>query len=82
MEGSMRYRQPIAIRILRRKTEPTAKKFTVNSATDSRRQYIVTRKTARRWMCSCPRWIFGVKQPDGSRRRVNCKHILSVRRAA
>jgi hypothetical protein len=71
---------PIAI--LSSRLEKAIRKFVVNSATDRRRRYIVTRKSANKWQCSCPRWIFGVKQPDGTRRRENCKHILFVRRAA
>lgn len=70
------------IRILSAKTIEHTKRFVVSSATDSRRHYVVVRQSERKWKCSCPRWIFGVKQPDGSRRRDFCKHILFTRRAA
>jgi hypothetical protein len=72
----------MTIRILRSKKVDGVRKFVVNSATDARRRYVITRRTASKWQCSCPRWIFGVKQADGTRRRENCKHILMVRGAA
>jgi predicted nucleic acid-binding Zn finger protein len=57
----------------------TVNRFIVNSATDGRRRYVVLRQSQHNWKCSCPRWIFGVKQADGSRRRLPCKHIFAVK---
>ena len=57
-------------------------RFVVNSATDARRHYVVLRKSARIWQCSCPRWIYGVKQDDGTRRRIPCKHIKRLQEIA
>jgi len=71
MEGGMN--------ILQSKLENGVRKFTVQSLTDARRHYIITRRATNKWQCSCPRWIYGVKQADGTRRRESCKHILAVR---
>ncbi len=67
------------IRIVSSTTQHGERRMVVTSATDARRRYIVTRRTSGRWLCSCKRWIFGVKQPDGSRRRENCKHIRAIK---
>lgn len=70
--------QAIAV-VSRQFTAGTSKaRFVVQSTSDARRHYIVTRTPRGKWQCSCPRWIFGVKQSDGTRRRVPCKHIKGL----
>lgn len=50
--------------------KPNRFRYTVNSASDARRHYVVTHDgNSRRWLCSCPAWIF---------RRIRCKHIKTV----
>jgi hypothetical protein len=61
-----------SIKVLNRETNGTAKRFTVTSATDARRHYIVTRRRST-WMCSCPFYKFhAVPKPM-------CKHMKAVR---
>lgn len=59
------------IQILQReKSQRTegAIRFTVNSASDARKHYIV-QKAGKQWQCSCKHWIFS---------RAKCKHIKAV----
>jgi len=62
-----------AIRITKRQRTNKGRRFTVTSASDARRRYIVLRASGRRggivWKCSCPRYIFC---------RERCKHIAAV----
>jgi len=83
----------MTMRILKTRTQHGIRTFTVSSMTDARRRYTVTRKTARKWACSCPAWIYPRCQNCGKTRRRckckapaigrhDCKHIKQIRRAA
>jgi hypothetical protein len=66
------------MKILEQKHSGTAWRYKVTSESDARRHYIVLQKSPRNWQCSCMSWIVPKKFADGSRRRVNCKHIHFV----
>lgn len=68
-----------AIAVLKQQRHDGIRRFVVQSTSDARRHYVVTRNRRGSWRCSCLGNSIARKQPDGTLRRIVCRHIKGLK---